>query len=203
MKRTIFFGGLVLWALAAGAEARDWGFDKDTVYEWKAGGDTVGLVNNGADTLRLDSVFAEGMDMAYWADVSFEYQALGPPFSEHVFYSYGLIQDFNTAYKMAGDKIPPGQFVLLRQFDVSSGCLAAASGDPSWTGDTLKVLLRFKSTQGEMDTLKVMGNRCPSSLIMSPKRKLRAPAPLLDRDGLGRKGKSSTRIPALIRRIVE
>src|SRR5690606_6431313 len=31
VKRTIFLGGLAL-GLAVGAEARDWGFDKDTVY---------------------------------------------------------------------------------------------------------------------------------------------------------------------------
>jgi hypothetical protein len=39
--------------------ARDWGFSKDTVYEWKLHGDNVLLRNQGTDTLRADTLILE------------------------------------------------------------------------------------------------------------------------------------------------
>jgi hypothetical protein len=38
------------------AQARTWAFAKDTVYEWKAGGDSVAYTNSGTDTLKFDAV---------------------------------------------------------------------------------------------------------------------------------------------------
>jgi hypothetical protein len=155
MKRTIFFGGLVLWALAAGAEARDWGFDKDTVYEWKAGGDTVLLVNGGSDTLRLDSVFAEEVDgSTIWGVASFLYDVPESDSPQH----YTLNQFTHRSIKLTNNGIPPTRFVFLRLFDIATSAPTAKfSANLQMVGDTVMVRLRFKSTTTEEDTLIVRG----------------------------------------------
>lgn len=154
MKRAIFFGGLVLWALAAGAEARDWGFDKDTVYEWKAGGDTVRLVNSGADTLRLDSVFVEALDSSSWGNVGFYHETSTQSSNQ----SYNLNQFTHPSIKLENLLIPGGQSDVLRYFRIADAApTAKLSGASLMEGDTVTARLRIKSSGSEYDTLLIKG----------------------------------------------
>lgn len=195
MKTTILFSGLVLWALAASAEARDWGFSKDTVYEWKAGGDTVGLVNNGADTLRLDSVFAEEVNSRNWHYVSLFYRG------QH---GYSVSQ-WEPSAKVFIDSVSPQSVLELYRFSVAN-ILAKRSTEPSASaeGDTLRVRLRFKSTAGEDDTLMVVGTCCGTTdMRFTPDRPRLFKYGVFGRDILGRTVTSSARFPVLIRKILE
>src|SRR5690554_1975402 len=73
MKRTLMVGICMVLGMVLVAEARDWGFSKDTVYEWNSGGDTVWLVNSTADALVLNSVIAIDVDTSMWSDTWFNY----------------------------------------------------------------------------------------------------------------------------------
>lgn len=178
MKRMIALGGLMLWALAAGAEARSWGFDKDTVYEWNPGGDTVMLVNNGADTLKLDSVFAENVDSSMWGNAGFIYGAIPED----------LNQFTHRSIKLGGPGTPPGQAGVFRSFRVADAApTARISATSPLEGDTVMVRLMFKSVISEYDTLIVKGVMNRGSSIRSQRIFKNSPKDIFPaRDILGR-----------------
>lgn len=200
MKRTLMAGvGLVL-GMALASEARDWGFSKDTVSEWNPGGDTVWLANKGADTLRLDSLFVEDVAALDWIDMAFLYGTTTKNPSEYEYRFYRLYQFPRTVIKMDGAIVPPNDSVPLRRFDVSTICIAKRAVMSSSVPDDFVVRLRFKSWEGEEDTLIVKGHYCFPNAI-KPQGSLRPndSFELLDRDLKGRRVLPSRNFPALRR----
>jgi hypothetical protein len=190
MRRMTFLGGVLLWALAAGAEARDWGFSKDTVYASKPGGDTVWLVNDGMDTLKLDSVIAENINVSSWA-LSFYYQAGSSPAQ-----SYQLSQ-FNPSGKMIGAEAPSGGSILFRSFLIGTPCPTAKTSESSTVADSIMIRLRFKSTSVEEDSLIVKGSYCSVSILNSSNPFQFKDRSVVMRDVLGRKFSRSRILPIL------
>lgn len=157
MKRMIALGGLMLWALVAGAEARGWGFDKDTVYESNPGGDTVRLVNNGADTLRLDSITTdiltqpqEGGERNEWC-LDFTTGHFPDPGSNR----FTVCDNNPSASRLQNYDVPSQQVKVFQTFRLYNAApvTAKAAFDQ---GDTLMFRLRFRSN-AEEDTLIMKG----------------------------------------------
>src|SRR5690606_13271011 len=122
--------------MAASAQERTWGFDKDTVYEWNAGGDTVRLANMGLATLTLDSVFAESVQ-SFWSDVSFNYR------SDALLNSY-LLEQHAQPHIGINTKIPEAKIATLSAFGIYNMCvLGTASGPSTTNSDTATVKLIF------------------------------------------------------------
>jgi len=179
--RFMVLGLLAFSVMAASAQERTWGFDKDTVYEWNAGGDTVRLQNNGMEMLWIDSLFGEEVSGSPWHHVSYFFRgANGEGVNE---------SDPNTKSRL--DSIPPGSTLLLYRFSVAN-ILTKLSLSKNSDIDTLRVRLRFKSVIGDEDTLIVMGYCCGTSL-QPPRMKLdRRSFSHSPRDVLGRALRQTT-----------
>jgi hypothetical protein len=188
MKQMIFVCGL-MWALAASAEARDWGFSKDTVYEWNPGGDTVWLVNNGSDTLWLDSAFAEELGARSWHQVSFFFRG------QHGF----SVSEHTPNTKAMVDSVLPGSTLELHRFGVANIVAKQTADSFSLERDALRVRLRFRSTSGEEDTLFVFGTCCGTSIRFVPGQTRFSEYDILGRDVLGRSFTPSQKSPVLIK----
>jgi hypothetical protein len=185
MKRKILFVGLMLFAMATGAEARSWGFDVDTVYSLSMTAppntrrDSVFVVNNGVDTLSLDSMFAEDVDN-HWTSFSFSYgRAPGN-------IQYDLARNEGGKKFLGNAVVAPGAAIKLSDF--------ALSGDQS---RTLIVRLRFKSTGGENDSVVVKGRDLISSITPYGPRSILSPFAEGVYDIRGRKTLPSQNIPFL------
>lgn len=169
------------------ASAQDWGFGKDTVYAWRAGGDSVWLVNDGPDTLRVDSLFAEEVDTIGWNGLGFNQGV------ESGFRGYALEKDLMTALPIEEDLILSGDSLLFFGFTADVYCPtakpAASTASAASVGDTVQVLLRFRSQgQQEEDSLMVRAVYCSSTRIVLPERgSRRHVGDLPARDVLGRK----------------
>jgi hypothetical protein len=192
MTRAIVFGTLLLWALAAGAQARDWGFDKDTVYEWKAVGDTALLVNNSSQSLLVDSFLVE-MVFPDMDTVILYFQTRNPTQSH---YWYPVFPAPNTL----GFSIPSQASKVFRGFQIDRQLGEIVSQKASASlGDTLAARLRVLAG-GQEDTLIVMGTLQFIPTSLGRDRSLRGEGMgIMNRDILGRDLKTVPNFPALIR----
>jgi hypothetical protein len=179
MKRKILFVGLMLCAMATGAEARSWGFDRDTVQSESS---TVAwLTNTGTDTLKLDSVFAENaLGDDSWS-VDFRYQSPSSTFNVY-------LDRFELSRRALSAVIAPGQNVFLSNFRLGNFCPTGGGESSVASGsNTIIARLRFKSRIAEEDTLLIKGVGCGSSSIMWLPGYLTPSASSLGWDILGRK----------------
>jgi hypothetical protein len=177
-----------LFTFAPLAQARSWGFDVDTVYSLSMTAppntrrDSVFVVNNGVDTLRLDSMFVEDVDN-HWTSFSFSHgRAPGN-------IQYDLARNGGGKKFLGNAVVAPGSGIKLSEF--------ALSGDQS---RTLIVRLRFKSTGGENDSVVVKGRDLILSIHPYGPRSIFPPVAERIYDIRGRKIEPSENIPALLRK---
>jgi hypothetical protein len=185
-----------LAGLAVSAHARNWGFDRDTVYEWGdvATGRTR-LVNGGPGALALDSAFAETLAKP-WGELSFALDA-GTTFEKI----------FRPAFPASGLEatILSGGQGSLRTFDVvPSTCTLKVAADSTAGADSVSVRLRVRSKAGEEDTLVVMGTSCARLSVglrpLAPGVPAVHASGATDRDALGREAVPAKDFPAILRR---
>lgn len=200
MKRNLMIGICMVVGMALAAEARDWGFSKDTVYEWKPGGDTVWLANSSADTLRLDSLFVEDVAPSDWIDMSFLFGMVLQDSPDRDYRAYTLYQFPRTVIKMDEASVPPNDSVPLRAFDVWKTCIVKRGVTFSSEPDDFVVRLKFRSWENEEDTLIVKGHYCiPNAIIPHGVLKLNESFEVGDRDLNGRRVLPPRNFPALRR----
>jgi hypothetical protein len=173
------------------AQARAWGFDRDTVYEWSAGAAGRAQLVNGGASLALDSVFVEGAGKP-WGALYFAFAEN----AEKVFVP--AVPAAALAYTL-----PPAAAVPLRTFDVMPSTCALKVTADSVVVDTLSVRLRVRSLAGEEDTLVVTGTGCGSLFVglrpaFAPSPRLPGGPAGLSRDALGREVAPAPRFPVRI-----
>lgn len=199
MKRDLMIGICMVVGMALAAEARDWGFSKDTVYQWKPRGDSVWLMNSGVDTLRLDSMIAMDVDTSEWMYAQFVYR----PYERNQ-HSVSLTQASfgNPVYVVRpGSKtLPAGKSALFHNFFIGPPPITSkrAYDLMSRPGDTIKMGVRLLAESGDEDTLIVVGIYAYRSSLnpRTPLRLYGSPI-LLDRDLRGRRVVPSNNFPAL------
>jgi len=155
MSRVILFALLTITSIYA----RDWGFSKDTVYGWKAGSDTAFLINQGTDTLKIDTLRQEILkpsDLIY-SRGSFYFQ---PPLNSYASFN----QSVGKIIPM-----PPGGKDTLLNFNVDQVALAKSVSTEA-LGDTIVARLIFEASLNRgRDTLIYKGIQKISSGL-SPRR---------------------------------
>lgn len=201
MKRNLMIGMCMVLGMALSSEARDWGFSKDTVYEWNSGGDTVWLVNSTADALVLNSVIAIDVDTSMWSDTWFNYHPSGAD-------PYLLVvtqepEQYRTLQIPEGRRLlPSGESAIFRNFVVGPPPIASkgTNASRSQPGDTIKMGIRILTEGGEEDTVIVVGIfDYGTSLSPRPPVLLKRAPIILDRDLRGRRVEPSRTIPMLKR----
>ena len=149
MKRMLT---LVFLCLAIQANTRDWGFSKDTVFEWSPGGDNVSLTNS-ASEVRIDTGILEVLKPSNLDTATLIFAAgssdFGVIFRKNI-PGYKTVFYFRSLYVNSGSSI-------FQNFRVDWP-LAIPSKRAASIGDTIlsRLILIGDSTRGR-DTLMVKG----------------------------------------------
>jgi len=149
----------LLGAAASGlAQSRTWGFSKDTVYEWAAGGDSVFISNVGTDSLRFDSI---GLEMirptSTILDIDLQIKAKQD--------LYFFMRKNEGVISYGGNHpnqvvVPPGQNGVVNQFRTEDRIAMVAKHAVINRGDTLFIRMIFMASQSRgRDTLILKGKQ--------------------------------------------
>jgi hypothetical protein len=200
MKRILMVGVSLVLGMTLASEDRDWGFSKDTVYEWHPGGDSVYLVNTGSDTLKLDLVRAMDIGSSPWVETTISYRPFeGDPLLLQLFQQPDQYRIF--LIPEGRNLLPSNESALFRNFALGAPPITSKGGRSlALTSDTITMGVRLIAQSGEEDTLIVVGLFSPgSSLISRPPLWRRESSKLLERDLRGRRIVPSGHFPVLER----